>query len=442
MRHAALLLAVLVCCLSTSFHAHAVTPEKLTVSGREFWVCFQKNYRDFDRTTLKKSDSLTLQLVLSAEKNTTVTIHTSQGKEQTYHLEGGTPLWVAVDTSLQVQSSEVIQPMSMHIAANNPITVQGINQRFQTSDTFSALPVEYLGTEYRAIGYNKLSDDLLSQCAVIATENNTRVTITPSVKTQALKPRGVPFVVTLNKGDVYQVISAYEVGPNAMCDLTGTLIQSDKTIAVFSGHNCAYVPQVVAACNHLVEQLMPLKSWGLQYYVGMLAQRSTSTIRIVAHEPDTHVRINGEEVAVLGIGEYYTNNEQRENLWIVADKPVMVAQYGQGYKNGDSAGDPMMMMIRSVEIFQDEYHFTPPARGYWHHFINVVVREDELESLELDGKSVDPSLFKRCGDNGYMIGQIPVTGETAHSITCDEPFGISCYGIGYSTDAYDAYGNM
>lgn len=440
MKYTAVLFTAFLCSLSVCGITLAATPEKPTSLGQDFWVCFQKNYREFDKYKPNKSDSLALQLVLSAEKNTTVTIETAQGKMQTYHLTGGKPMWVYMDTSLQVQRSEIIQPRAIHITADNPITVHGINQRFQTTDTFTAFPVECLGTEYRAVGHGKLSNELLSQCAVVATENSTRVTITPSVKTRELKPANKPFVVSLNKGDVYQVLPNPELAALGGCDLTGTLIQADKNIAVFSGHNCAYIPVVTATCNHLVEQLLPLSSWGRTYYVGMLARRSAATIRIIAHEPDTRISINGEEITTLNKGEYYTSDEQREHLWITADKAIGVAQYSQGFNNGDSVGDPMMMMIRPVETFQRAYHFVPPVRGNWQHFVNIVVSENGLESLQLDGSSVDTSLFKQCGVEGYVIGQVSVAGEIAHTLTCDEPFGINCYG--YNKNDFDAYGNM
>jgi hypothetical protein len=440
MKYTILLLVTFVYSLLSVAEMSATLPEKTVSTGREFWICFQKNYRDFDPKTRKKMDSLVLQLVLHAEKNTLVIVGTALGDSKTYHLTHGKPLWISIDSALQVQSSGLVQPLSIHITADNPITVHGVNQRFQTTDSFTAFPVECLGKECRVVGYDKLSDDLLSQCAVIATKNNTRVTITPSVKTRELKPAAVPFVVTLNRGDVYQIIPAYDPDGSVMCDLTGTLIQADNAIAVFSGHNCAYVPFGVAACNHLVEQLLPTSSWGHTYYVGMLAQRSAASVRVIAHDSDTRIMVNGEEVAVLGKGEYYTDNRQKEHLLITADKPVAVAQYNQGFKNGDSIGDPMMMMIRSVETFQKEYRFVPPVRGNWQHFVNVVVLENALSSLQLNGKRIDVSLFNRCGREGYMIGQVPVSGETAHVLTCDEPFGISCYG--YDKLNYDAYGNM
>lgn len=63
---------------------------------------------------------------------------------------------------------------------------------------------------------------------VIATENNTTVTITPSA-TCGTHPANVPFTVTLQKGQVYCFASNSQLGSNHLC---GSTIVSDKPVVV------------------------------------------------------------------------------------------------------------------------------------------------------------------------------------------------------------------
>lgn len=412
----------------------------LNSEGTEFWICFQKNYRDFDRETRKRSDSLSLELFITSNQNANVRIEIDGiGYRWDFTVRAGTVSNIKIDTSAQVTSVNKHERRAVHIVSDNPIAVYGLNRRFQTTDTYLALPVSVLGTDYRVMAYEKLSDDLLSQVAVIATEDSTRITVTPTTALQGSHPAGVPFTVDLRRGDVYQMIAEYL--PSSKSDLTGTLITSNKKISVFSGHNCAYVPASTPACNHLVEQIPPLSSWGKHFYVGTLETRSRSTLRVLASEPNTKVFLNSELVTVLNSGEYYENPNMSKNTQITADKPILVAQYAQGFKNGDSVGDPMMILVSPTQQFLNRYRFATPVNGAWRHYICVVVPRDAISSMKLNGQGVNPALFKPFAMSRYMIANLEVPYGT-HTIQGSQPFGLYSYGFGFGVDAYDAYGNM
>ena len=72
--------------------------------------------------------------------------------------------------------------------------------------------------------------------------DNTVVEITPSVLTRLGKPAGVPFTVTLNKGQIYQIIGANPTNGNDALEVSGTKFRSIANpmgecypVAVFSG---------------------------------------------------------------------------------------------------------------------------------------------------------------------------------------------------------------
>ncbi len=435
-----LLLCAVLVCLAMPVHAQDESFKPLNSEGTEFWICFQKNYRDFDQQTRKRSDSLSLELFITSNQNANVRIEIEGiGYRWDFSIRAGTVSNIRIDTSAQITSVNERERLGIHIISDNPIAVYGLNRRFQTTDTYLALPVSVLGTEYRVIAYEKLSDDLLSQMAIIATEDSTRITITPTTALQGRHPAGVPFTVDLRRGDVYQMIAEYL--PSSKSDLTGSLVTSNKKIAVFSGHNCAYVPASTPACNHLVEQIPPIGSWGKHFYVGTLERRSRSTLRVLASEPNTKVFLNSELATVLNAGEFYENPNLSRNTQITADKPVLVAQYAQGFKNGDSIGDPMMILVSPTQQFLSRYRFATPVNGSWRHYISVVVPREAVSSMKLNGISVSASQFSQFGTSRYMIANLEVPYGT-HRIEGNKPFGLYSYGFGFGMDAYDAYGNM
>ena len=421
--------------------AAARDPQYITKNseGREFWVCFMKNFREAAKGSAN-SDRIRLQLFLTSSYDAKARIQVEGIRyDSTVRIRANTVVSVSLPTSVLLQRTETPERLAVHITSDTLIGVYGLNTRFQTTDTYLGLPTTVLGTEYRAMGYTKLSAELLSALTIIATEDDTEVTITPTATTTMRRKIGKPFTVTLRKGDAYTVGAIYEsIG---QCDLTGTHIVSNKKIAVFSGHNCAYVPPKVDACNHLVEQLPPVSSWGKHFYLGNLRERSKYTYRVVASQDETKVFEDSKLVAVLRAGEYHENPNVSRHLQVTADKPVLVAQYAQGFKNKDSVGDPMMILVSPTQQFLKQYRFATPINGDWHHYVNVVAPTTSISQIRLNGRRLDSSQFAVLGESRYSIAQVAIPFGT-HVITSETPFGLYSYGFGFRADAYDAYGNM
>jgi hypothetical protein len=403
--------------------------------GKEFWLCFQRNYKN--KRVETPQTRLHLELFITGDEDARVTIEIAGiGYKKKISIPGGTIRNVKLPPQAQVYSNEIKEKLAVHITSDNPISVYGLNRRFQTTDTYLGLPVNVLGTEYRVMGYD-VSEGLMSHFAIVATENGTEVTIVPSTNTMTHKA-GVPYKIRMDRGEVYQVAARND--RHGKCDITGTYIKSNKKISVFGGHQCAYVPSTIMACNHLVEQMPPLPSWGKHFYLGMLKPRSNYTFRVLANEPDTRVFLNAKLIKILRAGEHWDSTVSR-NVQVTANKPILVAQYSQGFKNGDSIGDPMMILVSPTQQFLNEYRFATPINGSWRHNINIVVPNKGISSMRLDGRAIDRSMFEQLGISRYSIATITVP-YGSHYIKGDLPFGMYTYGLGYGNDSYDAYGTM
>lgn len=448
-----LLIALLIIISATRLLAQNTDPNIDIIAkkpiGTDFWLCFMTNFKE-EPGNLK--NALLLELFITGDYDATVSITVPRiNYSQTMFVPAGTVRSIVVDPMAQLRTYEVIEPgMGVNIKSDFPISVYGLNRRHQTTDTYLGLPTNVLGNEYRVMCYH-VAEKLTPIFAVIATENNTVVEITPSTITYTGKPRNEKFTITLNKGDVYQVGTETESRElrkfgirDIEVDLTGSLIRANKKIAVFSGHECTYVPvgpPRIKACNHLVEQIPPISSWGKHFYIGRLKGRSFYTYRVLAHEPNTKVFENSKLIATLKAGQFIERNSNQD-LQVTADKPVLVAQYSQGYENGDQIGDPMMLLISPTQQFLSEYRFATPINGSWNHHVNVVVPNSSIASMELNGRKMNPRDFVQLGITRYSIAFIDVPFGT-HYIRGNEPFGMYSYGFGFGEiDAYDAYGNM
>lgn len=429
--------------------------EYIDPQGREFWLCFMKNHLDPPNMTQEKI--LNLELFIAAETDSKVKIDIDS---LFYHEEvlvkAGDVVNVKLSPLAQIISSEVVEKgLAVHVTSNNPVTVYGLNRRKKTTDTFLAYPIEALGKNYRTSNYS-IAVDLLSEFAVIATEDDTEITIVPTVETSYIKPSnssnqksqlllnadghkaGEPYIVKLNKGDVYQVLAKKILLSAAKCDLTGSLISSNKKIAVFSGHQCAYVPDELLHCNHLVEQLPPIGSWGKQYYVGRQQKRSASTVRVIANEDNSKIFVNSKLKSTINSGEFL-ELPLVDEAQITSNNKIMVVQYSHGSMR-DSIGDPMMMMISPVKQYLKKYSFATPVNGYWEHFVNVICPTEAISTLRLDGEPVPLEKWSKFQNTRYSIAYLKVDYGN-HTIIADKAFGMSTYGFGYNEDQFDAYGN-
>ena len=117
---------------------------------------------------------------------------------------------------IEAKGSEVVQDRGIHLTSEKPVNVYALNYDRNSADVAVIYPVESLGTEYYAMCYtphvNLFNDGTAegrnSEFLIVATQDTTVVSITPSVVTDQNRPAGETFTDTLHAGQVYQVQSA------------------------------------------------------------------------------------------------------------------------------------------------------------------------------------------------------------------------------------------
>ncbi len=179
--------------------------------------------------------------------------------------------------------AKIISNKSFHIQSNDKITVYALQYATRTAEACIVLPVPALGKEYYVMSYNSDYGNFFSggsansivptpsQFAIVATENNTNISINQSSRivwqNETNQEPGNPHIISLNKGDVYLVQAYIDNKENIKSDLSGTHLVGNKPFAVFSGHVRATLPieAVVSGTadnpsrDCLLEQMIPVQ---------------------------------------------------------------------------------------------------------------------------------------------------------------------------------------
>lgn len=442
--------------LALIFSGDYLTAQVLDSKGKEFWVAFMANLG-----SSPGDPPCDLRFYLSAEKPATVTItHTATGQSRVITMATANVSREVNINGLFGDYTELddvfgfaeISRRSYHITSTEEITLYGINILFKSADAFLGLPVDVLTGRYIVLAYpngwdnNTGSYDTPSQFCVIGTEDNTQVRITSPAGTRVNSHApAVPFTVTLNRGQVFFGQAALN-GPQ---DVSGTEILADKPVAVFGGHKRTSIPTRVGNYrDHLVEQLPPLDAWGRNalvtpHFEVTPGAADTAVVRILAAFLGTEVTITdrtGSQKLTLGPG-ISIELPLIDPMSVIANQPIMVAQYEHSVGTQGNLGDPFMMLVPPSEQFDTAYAFQSVLHSEFAnaHYINVVIPSGGQNSMLLDNRPLNGN-FRPIPGSRYLYAQVRVGGGS-HYIRADSAFGLYVYGYGEAT-SYGYPGGM
>lgn len=402
----------------------------LSNKGDDFWVTFPGNYNPHP------SPSSPVSLCIVGEPGTTgeVTFNHRINFKQPFTIPASMSVKITLPAGSDLgEDVDVVRKKGVHIVSSDPVAVYGYSHRKHTTDGFLALPLGVIGTEYMVSGYGNVHEGVSAlngtQFAIVATEDETRVIITPSTSLLGY-PKGEPFELILNEGDTYQLRDPHD----ATTDLSGTLVSSDKPIALFSGHQCANVDSKTEMfCDYLVEQTAPLNAWAKSYVVTPLATRSGGdTVRILAAQDKTSVFLNGAPLAQLNRGQSKVIHPSAPAR-IASDKPVLVSQFANSSDADDVVdADPFMIHVPATQFFSKDHMICTAGAPFGSHYINIVAPTGL--AIKLNGAPL-VAAFAAIPGSGLSWARVAIpTGAHAMEATLD--FGVIVYGW----DLYDSYG--
>ena len=400
--------------------ASAATTSNL---GNEFWLTFPDQYWE-------NTNPHQFQLFISSATNVTGVVSIqAAGFSSAFTVPAGGMTVVGLPDSAGVTTLDGVTTQGgVHVTASGNVAVYGFAYEQYSTDAFLALPVDTLGLNYMVTAFQTESfsanTTLGGEFCVVATRNGTTLTIQPSVTT-ANRAAGVPYMVSLNQGDVYQLID-----PTVDNDLTGTVISSNLPVALLGGSQIADVPnRSYTTANYLVEQAWPVADWGTHFITEPLATRTGGDLfRILAYSSGTQVFLNGSLAATLNAGQYF-QQEVVNASEITTNYPVNVAQYSNS-RTWDNVtySDPFMVTVPPVAAYDSTYIVGAPLSNFPVNYINLVVPTSATGSILLDGSLVSSASFTQVGASAYSGAQVSV-GTGSHTLSGSAPFGVISYGF-------------
>jgi gliding motility-associated-like protein len=350
---------------------------QISTTGTDFWLSYMQNFDDPENTQL--------YITSDVGANGTASIPGS-GWTQNFTIPANGSVFVDVPASenAAIDVGNTILNKAVHVVASTSVAVYAANQRDASSDATLVMQTDALGDSYLVNTYSPFSS-LPSQFVVVGVLNGTSIEIIPSAAVMGGVGANVPFTITLNQGQVYLVQS--------MGDLTGTSVKATtvgncNNFAVFAGNQCANVPLSCTYCDHLYEQMIPIKAWGQEYITVPLMTRVGDTYRILASVNGTVVNINGGAGINLNAGQFYETALTPASV-IIGNNPISVAQYSEGTSCDGVVSDPFMIMLSPVEqtleyiVFQA---FNTPAINQF--YTNIVTETAFTGLVQLDGAAV------------------------------------------------------
>jgi hypothetical protein len=420
-------------------------PCHYSTEGTDFWLGLMQNRSSGAEHYLE----ITVTSRLGAQ--ITVTYGPTETLIGNYTVGPNSSIPISIDYKLvEANGSESVENKGIHLKATNSVNVYALNYRTQSSDVAVIYPTESLGKEYFAMCYSPrytTGNESNSEFLVVASADNTTVKITPSRNTDQGKAANVPFTVTLNKGQSYQV-QAGNTDTSGKEDLTGSFVTANKPIAFFSGAKAVTIPVsgfVSASYDHLYEQIPPTATWGKEFYVVPLHSRIKDTYRVLAAEDGTVVRIEANNVTVtLKRGQFHEFElSSSQASRIMSSKKVLLAQYCRSQRaDGNSGvGDPFMTILSPISQKINDVTFEAYESDKINSifFVNIITTTAEVPNMMLDGVNIS-SHFVPFLNNEYAYAQVPTTKGTHRLWNTDIHSGFLAfiYGFGSSgnTESY------
>ncbi len=367
----------------------------LSITSRDYWVAFPENYGG------ENDGGKYIMLYLSSVDSTTAYID-ANGLVDTVAVTPGVPTEYNVPLVWEMKTSDSIENKAIHIWSNDASLFVDFNSHdAYTSDASYVIPSAGWGETYSVASYESLNESLAqgfgggyaydypSEFVVVANQDSTNVTITPSLALRSTRgndsfiyPAGIPFTIMMGAGQAVQ----YEAVPitdstKTPYDVTGTQIVSSNPVGVIGASSCANIPVQFPYCDFACEMIPPIRTWGQTYYTAPLYGRVGG---------DTYVVIGTEANQVItrtdstGSAVFATLANPNDHVWRhdvanpsswTSDAPFLLMQYSNSstwpnYANG--LYDPFMMAVNSVDqfstpvIFNVLHNSADQQPYYWH----------------------------------------------------------------------------
>lgn len=423
--------------------------QNTSTQGKEFWLTFMHNgFKDhYD------GGWVTTQVLISAKRDCTGTISNPSGLwQEEFSVRANSITTIDVPERNGYHDGndyEQVDNRGVKIVASDTISVYTTNIAYVSFDASFVLPVESLGDDYIIQSYDQayensmndyVNNNLTSAFAIVATQNNTEIDITPSVTTLGNRPAGETFTITLNAGQSYQVRSNRNAGQGGR-DFSGTRVTARdcKKIAVFNGNTLTCIPiNMGNGYDHVYEQAMPLRSWGKNFVVTSSSARNRDFVKITSAYDNNVITKNGNPLITLQANESYTFSfpNEEQSCFLSATQSCAVYLYNNSSYDQNPAGgfgDPSMVWIAPVEQRIDDVTFTTFNNSninITNHYVNIIINTEDINNVYFDDQQLSPLAFRQVNGNADYSYTSKEISHGVHRLSCSNGFNAHVYGFG------------
>ncbi len=433
--------------------------------GRDFWLAAPSN-----EWGVKQSETY-IQIYITSSVNTTAYVQS---------FVGGNPTKVTVNAfkvstftvpeSWEMESSGVPEDKAVHVWSNDAdLSVYFMSNQPFSSDGSYIIPAIGWGTDYVVAAYGSLygndgngTYDLPSECVVVANQDNTVFTITPSCDLRqcvggningdansgvVVYPAGSPATFTLNRGQCMQFMSVKPTDSSSP-DLSGTIVHSNQPIGVLGASMAADISAGFPYANFVCEMMPPVRTWGETYYATNYTQPPGDPnkdyarylfISTIANQTIYSANCGSGAYILCVInnqyGTYWAEEEGAVKLF--SNQPFLCVSYSNSESYPDDVGglgDPTECIIPSREQCTNRAIIqAPQSVGNivpFTDYVNIITEINDEHDVTLDGKLI-LSIPSQCVDGIFDIRTIPHIEPGTHVIQSDSTVGVYDYGYGF-----------
>ncbi len=238
---------------------------------------------------------------------------------------------------------------------------------------------------------------------IVATQNNTTITIVPSSDILG-HTAGAPFIIVLNMGETYSA-EASNIAGNL--HLSGSTVISDKPIAITIKDDSMSGAPYGGCADLMGDQTIPVPVTGKEYVTLKGYLNGPDKVYVVATQNNTQLTIDGVSVGTLNTTNLYVHTQSNPTAYIQADKPVYVLHTtGFGCEVGGAIVPPVVCTGSNTVAF---------VRSTNEFFaMNILVPAGGENSFTLNGSAanVGPGIFQPVPgtNNNWMFAQLDGSG--------------------------------
>ena len=289
-------------------------------------------------------------------------------------------------------------------------------------------------------------EDLRAFLTIVGTREKTSVKV---VLSAAIVGDKAGKVKAAKKGDTllftmgpYDVMNLETGGFNA--DFTGTRVEADKPVAVFSGSEASDVPDFTdlttrkCCADHMEQQLFPLTTFGKVFIAlttplrteALFKAGATITVnksekeyfRVLSTGEQTKVTTNLPGFTSLSVprGQVKRLDADRD-FTIQSTEPISVGQFVAGQDEAGipstlPGGDPSFILLPPVEQYRKDYLFLTPDK---YSFDFILVAAPKEAKVTLDGRPLkagcDATLGRKLCCQVGTVGKVRLVAEISET---------------------------